>query len=71
MTTDALPARTAHRVAVIGGGASGVLTAINLLARSDDPRLEVVIHEASGVVGRGVASAPTTSDTCSTSAHAT
>ena len=55
MTTDALPARTAHRVAVIGGGASGVLTAINLLARSDDPRLEVVIHEASGVVGRGVA----------------
>src|SRR4051794_1541592 len=44
-----------HRVAVIGGGASGVLTAINLLARSDDPRLEVVIHEASGVIGRGVA----------------
>jgi uncharacterized NAD(P)/FAD-binding protein YdhS len=41
---------------VIGGGASGVLTAINLLARTDDgPRLEVVIHEADGVVGRGVA----------------
>jgi uncharacterized NAD(P)/FAD-binding protein YdhS len=48
-------AREAHRVAVIGGGASGVLTAINLLARADDPRLEVVVHEARGVVGRGVA----------------
>lgn len=43
------------RVAVIGGGASGVLTAINLLVRSDDAGLEVVVHEASGVVGRGVA----------------
>jgi len=53
--TDARPARTRHRIAVIGGGASGVLTAINLLARSDDPGLEVVVHEASGVVGRGVA----------------
>jgi uncharacterized NAD(P)/FAD-binding protein YdhS len=42
-------------VAVIGGGASGVLTAINLLVRSDDPGLEVVIHEASGIVGRGIA----------------
>ncbi|SFB73798.1 Uncharacterized NAD(P)/FAD-binding protein YdhS [Nocardioides terrae] len=55
MTIDALPHRTRHRIAVIGGGASGVLTAVNLLARSDDPGLEVVIHEASGVVGRGVA----------------
>lgn len=44
-----------NRVAVIGGGASGVLTAINLLVRSDDPDLEVVIHEASGIVGRGIA----------------
>jgi uncharacterized NAD(P)/FAD-binding protein YdhS len=42
-------------VAVIGGGASGVLTAINLLVRSDDPGLEVVVHEASGIVGRGIA----------------
>jgi len=42
-------------VAVVGGGASGVLTAINLLVRSDDPGLEVVVHEASGIVGRGVA----------------
>ncbi|TNM48231.1 hypothetical protein FHP29_02340 [Nocardioides albidus] len=42
-------------MAVIGGGASGVLTAINLLVRTDDPGLEVVVHEASGIVGRGVA----------------
>jgi uncharacterized NAD(P)/FAD-binding protein YdhS len=55
VTTFASSSRTARRVAVIGGGASGVLTAINLLAPSDDPDLEVVIHEASGVVGRGVA----------------
>lgn len=44
-----------QRVAVVGGGASGVLTAINLLTRSPCPDLEVVIHEASGVVGRGIA----------------
>jgi uncharacterized NAD(P)/FAD-binding protein YdhS len=49
------PTATSRRVAVIGGGASGVLTAINLLVRSDDPSLEVVIHEASGIVGRGIA----------------
>ncbi|MBS4752796.1 FAD/NAD(P)-binding protein [Nocardioides sp. zg-ZUI104] len=52
---EAAPVAERTRVAVIGGGASGVLTAINLLARSDDPRLEVVIHEASGIVGRGIA----------------
>lgn len=44
-----------HRVAVVGGGASGVLTAINLLALSSEPRLRVDIHEASGIVGRGIA----------------
>jgi uncharacterized NAD(P)/FAD-binding protein YdhS len=44
-----------HRVAVIGGGASGVLTAINLLGRSADPGLRVEIHESSGIVGRGIA----------------
>ncbi|MFB9311683.1 FAD/NAD(P)-binding protein [Nocardioides plantarum] len=44
-----------HRVAVIGGGASGVLTAINLLGRSADPGLRVEIHEATGIVGRGIA----------------
>lgn len=52
---QATPDRPRSRVAVIGGGASGVLTAINLLVRSDDPGLEVVIHEASGIVGRGIA----------------
>ncbi|GAA1503513.1 FAD/NAD(P)-binding protein [Nocardioides humi] len=52
---DTAPVSERTRVAVIGGGASGVLTAINLLVRSDDPGLEVVVHEASGIVGRGVA----------------
>jgi uncharacterized NAD(P)/FAD-binding protein YdhS len=42
-------------VAVVGGGASGVLTAINLLAADTDRSLAVTIHEASGVVGRGIA----------------
>lgn len=51
----ALEQRRHHRVAVIGGGASGVLTAINLLARSTDPGLRVEIHEATGIVGRGIA----------------
>lgn len=41
--------------AIIGGGASGVLTAINLLGRSADPDLRVTLHEASGIVGRGAA----------------
>ncbi len=54
-TTTPTSPRTRTRVAVIGGGASGVLTAINLLVRSDDPGLEVVVHEASGIVGRGIA----------------
>ena len=35
VSTSTTP-RTRTRVAVIGGGASGVLTAINLLVRSDD-----------------------------------
>jgi uncharacterized NAD(P)/FAD-binding protein YdhS len=48
-------ASDAHRVAIIGGGASGVLTAINLLARSADPGLRIEIHEATGIVGRGIA----------------
>ncbi len=56
---DAAPVRETpapgHRTAIIGGGASGVLTALHLLARSDDPHLRVEIHEASGIVGRGVA----------------
>lgn len=55
VTTRTATPRTRTRVAVIGGGASGVLTAINLLVRSDEPGLEVVVHEASGIVGRGIA----------------
>ncbi|MFT4286803.1 FAD/NAD(P)-binding protein [Nocardioides sp.] len=42
-------------VAIVGGGASGVLTAINLLSATDDPQLDVVIFESSGIVGRGIA----------------
>ena len=44
-----------NRVAVVGGGASGLLTAFQLLAGSSDSDLAVTIHEASGVLGRGVA----------------
>lgn len=40
---------------MIGGGASGVLTAVHLLASSADRRLRVTVHEADGIVGRGVA----------------
>jgi uncharacterized NAD(P)/FAD-binding protein YdhS len=43
------------RVAIIGGGASGVLTALQLLSSSDDSALCVTVHEASGVLGRGIA----------------
>src|SRR5689334_5083615 len=44
-----------ERVAIVGGGASGVLTALQLLAASDDSGLCVTVHEASGVLGRGIA----------------
>ena len=44
-----------HHVAVVGGGASGLLTAFQLLAGSVDTDLAVTVHEASGVLGRGVA----------------
>ncbi|MDF1604863.1 FAD/NAD(P)-binding protein [Nocardioides sp. YIM 152315] len=49
------PAPAAARVAVVGGGASGVLTALQLLSTSDDSSLCVTVHEATGVLGRGVA----------------
>lgn len=45
----------ADRVAIVGGGASGVLTALQLLSGSDDSALCVSVHEASGVLGRGIA----------------
>lgn len=44
-----------QRVAVVGGGASGVLTALQLLSASGDSDLCVTVHEASGVLGRGIA----------------
>lgn len=43
-----------EQVAIVGGGASGVLTAFQLLAGSDDG-LSVTVHEATGVLGRGIA----------------
>jgi uncharacterized NAD(P)/FAD-binding protein YdhS len=47
---------TAPRVAVVGGGASGVVAAIQLVraARAGLP-LEIVVYDASDVPGRGVA----------------
>jgi uncharacterized NAD(P)/FAD-binding protein YdhS len=42
------------RVSIVGGGASGVLTAANLLAGTDD-RVRVTIHETLPVIGAGVA----------------
>src|SRR3954471_9238303 len=48
-------ATSTNRVAIIGGGASGVLTALHLLSTSTDSALCVTVHEASGVLGRGIA----------------
>jgi uncharacterized NAD(P)/FAD-binding protein YdhS len=49
------PTATTTRVAIIGGGASGVLTAVNLLTAPGSAGVAVTIHEASGIVGRGIA----------------
>ena len=43
-----------EHVAVVGGGASGVLTAFQLL-RDPEEAVEVTVHEATGVLGRGIA----------------
>lgn len=48
-------AATVRHVAVVGGGASGVLTALQLLSAPDGASLTVTVHEASGVLGRGIA----------------
>lgn len=42
------------QVAIVGGGASGVLTAFQLLKEPDGAR-GVTVHEATGVLGRGIA----------------
>ncbi len=42
-------------VAIVGGGASGVLTAVHLLGRTTDPGLRVTVYEGSGRVARGIA----------------
>src|SRR3954471_14000933 len=48
------PAPLRSDVAIIGGGASGTLTAIHLMAsRAHD--LTVTVHEASGEIGKGLA----------------
>ncbi|WP_051548818.1 FAD/NAD(P)-binding protein [Nocardioides sp. URHA0032] len=53
VTAAGVPDR--HRVAVVGGGASGVLTALQLLSSTGDSSLAVTVHEATGVLGRGIA----------------
>ncbi len=45
---------TVDEIAIVGGGASGVLTAFQLLRDPDGP-VRVTVHEASGVLGRGIA----------------
>jgi uncharacterized NAD(P)/FAD-binding protein YdhS len=47
-TPEALP----RRVAIVGGGASGTLTALNLLRASD---AQVTVYERSGSLGYGIA----------------
>ena len=51
---------TRSDVAIVGGGASGTLTAIHLMAsRAHD--LTVTVHDASGEVGKGLAYGTTVS----------
>lgn len=44
-----------RRVAIVGGGASGVLTALHLLSQPGGDDVEVTVHESTGVLGRGIA----------------
>ena len=46
---------SAPTVAIVGGGASGVIAAVNLLALSAQPPPNIVIFERSGRVGAGTA----------------
>ena len=53
-TAPEVPAHQRSDVAIVGGGASGTLTAIHLMAsRAHD--LTVTVHDASGELGMGVA----------------
>ncbi|MEP9384656.1 FAD/NAD(P)-binding protein [Nocardioides cheoyonin] len=54
LCTTSAPAGRRRRIAIIGGGASGTLTALNLL-RSGPETAEVTVFEPSGRLGRGVA----------------
>src|SRR6478736_4459488 len=51
---EQVPTARRDSIAIIGGGASGVLTAFQLLRRPDDG-VSVTVHEATGVLGRGIA----------------
>ncbi len=57
-----------HRpaVAVIGGGASGVLAAVHFLAAPAVAPARFLLFERSGKVGAGAAFRPLTRATCST-----
>lgn len=52
-----------YRIAIIGGGCSGVLTAINLLRTSSEKRLHITLVEKSPQIARGLAYA-VPSDRC-------
>jgi hydroxyacylglutathione hydrolase len=47
--------RTRPTIAIVGGGASGTLTAIHLLSRSERQPFRLVMFDSGGSVGRGVA----------------
>ncbi|WP_243058954.1 FAD/NAD(P)-binding protein [Nocardioides sp. SR21] len=51
---EQVPTARRESIAIVGGGASGVLTAFQLLKDPDDG-LSVTVHEATGVLGRGIA----------------
>src|SRR6478736_6927572 len=51
---EQVPTARRESIAIVGGGASGVLTAFQLLKDPDDA-LSVTVHEATGVLGRGIA----------------
>ena len=58
---NSVPQVSAKSIAIIGGGASGVLMAAHLL-RSPDPDLDIVIIEKQTSLGRGLAYSTDLSD---------